>query len=76
MVFMHQEKKKGYELKSLRFRLLQGRDIRIIVIAPGHSTKLKVDDRRIYLENDEEIFWVNKQPGLFDEGIIILGDGN
>ena len=75
MVSLHQEKKKGYELESLRIRSLLGQDMRVIAIPIGHPTKLKVSDGIIRLENDEEIFWVKKQPGLFDEGIIILGNG-
>lgn len=75
MVYMHQEKKKGYELESLRIRSLLGRDMRVIAIPLGRPTKLTVSDGIIRLENDEEIFWVKKQPGLYDEGIIVLGDG-
>jgi len=75
MVFMHQEKKKGYELKSCRIRSLLGRDMRIIAIPYNVTTKLHVTPKVIELENNEEIFKVNKQSGLFDEGIIITGDG-
>jgi len=76
MVFIHQEKKKGHELESCRFKSLLGRDKRIIQIPLGKPTHLFVDLEQIEMENDEEIFKVNKQPGLFDEGVIILGDSN
>jgi len=74
MVFMHREKKKGYEFESLRIRPLLGRDMRVIQIPPNKPTRLRVDDILIGLENDEEIFCVKKQPGLYDEGIIITGN--
>ena len=74
MVYMHLEKKKGYEFESLHIRPLLGRGERIIAIPCGMRTSVLVDADRIELENDEKRFQVEKQPGLYDEGIIITGD--
>jgi hypothetical protein len=71
---MHQKKKKDHELESLRIRPLLGRDKRIIQIPLGRPTRLFVDSEYLEMENDQEILKVRKQPGLFDEGIIIMGD--
>jgi len=75
MVYIHQEKKKGHELKSLRIRLLLGRDKRIIQIPSDKPPQVFVGLKWIGIENGEEVLIINKQPGLFDEGIIIMGDG-
>lgn len=75
MVAIHHEKKKGYEEEGLRIKPLLGRDKRIITIPIGCQTKLTVDADIIRLENDGELFWIKKQRGLYDEGIIITGDG-
>jgi len=75
MVFMHREKKEGHEFESLRIRPLLGRDMRIISIPCGMRTTIQVNPTYIKIENDEEKFLVEKQAGLYDEGIIITGDG-
>ncbi len=74
MVYMHQQKKRGYEDKALRIRAIMGRGKRIIQVPLSKSTKVKVSPEFIRMENCEETFEVNKQPGLFDEGIIITGE--
>ncbi len=74
MTAMCREKKKGCEHKALRIRPLLGRAMRIVEIPLDKWHKVKVNSECISIENDEETFEINKQPGLFDEGIIITGD--
>jgi len=74
MVYMHREKKKGHEFESLRIRPLLGRGKRIISVPCGVWTTVLVKTDYVGVENNEERFWVKKQPGLFDEGVIITGN--
>ena len=73
MAYMHRKKKKGFEFESLRIRPLAGKDKRIIQVPLVKDHSVLVGMGVIMIDNNEEEFIVLKQPGFFDEGIIITG---
>lgn len=75
MTYMTREKKEGHEFEALRIRPLLGRGKRIIQIPPNKPHQVFVGVAWIEIENEVKLFEVSIQPGLFDEGIIIVGEG-
>ncbi len=74
MVYMTREKKKEHEFEALRIRPCLGRGKRIIQIPLNKSHNVFVGAAWIRINNNEEMLEIRKYPGLFDEGIIIMGN--